>query len=151
MLAKIGNNTSPNSKVNFKKVYWHNNEGDINFNALVDVSNFDQKTALTMGSNLNKLNQFNFKLEAPYKVLGRFIAQFVNPEKENISDEEFKTAVQNVQDIIEMTVYKSPLFIFKKDEVDGLFSEMEFLKGSGQFTINGKKMNSDELLNNLVH
>lgn len=151
LLAKIGNNTSPNSKVNFKKVYWHNSEGDINFNALVDVSNFDQKTALTMGSNLNKLNQFNFKLEAPYKVLGRFIAQFVNPEKENISDEEFKTAVQNVQDIIEMTLYKSPLFIFKKDEVDGLFSEMEFLKGSGQFTINGKKMNSDELLNNLVH
>ncbi|PXZ07021.1 hypothetical protein DKK70_08490 [Gilliamella apicola] len=148
LLAKIGNNTSPNSKVNFKKVYWHNNEGDINFNALVDVSNFDQKTALTMGSNLNKLNQFNFKLEAPYKVLGRFIAQFVNPEKENISDEEFKTAVQNVQDIIEMAVYKSPLFIFKKDDVDGLFSEVKYLKNSEQFIINGKKMASDELLKN---
>ena len=148
LLAKIGNNTSPNSKVNFKKVYWHNNEGDINFNALVDVSNFDQKTALTMGSNLNKLNQFNFKLEAPYKVLGRFIAQFVNPEKENISDEEFKTAVQNVQDIIEMAVYKSPLFIFKKDDVDGLFSDVKYLKNSEQFIINGKKMASDELLKN---
>lgn len=148
LLAKIGNNTSPNSKVNFKKVYWHNSEGDINFNALVDVSNFDQKTALTMGSNLNKLNQFNFKLEAPYKVLGRFIAQFVNPEKENISDEEFKTAVQNVQDIIEMAVYKSPLFIFKKDDVDGLFSEVKYLKNSEQFIINGKKMASDELLKN---
>lgn len=151
LLAKIDNNTSPNTKIDFKKVHWHNSEGDINFNALIDVSNFNKITALTMGSNLSKLNQFNFKLEAPYKVLGRFIAQFVNPENENISDKEFKTAVQNVQDIIEMTLYKSPLFIFKKDEVDGLFSEMEFLKGSGQFTINGKKMNSDELLNNLVH
>jgi len=104
-----------------------------------------------MGSNLSKLNQFDFNLEVPYKVLGRFIAQIVNPENENITDEEFKTAVQNAQDIIEIALYKSPLFIFKKGDVEGLFTKIKYSKMSRKFTINDKKMSSDELLKNLAN
>lgn len=151
LLTKIDNNTSPKTKINFRKVHWHNTEGDINFRAQIDISNFDQITALTMGSNLSKLNQFDFNLEVPYKVLGRFIAQIVNPENENITDEEFKTAVQNAQDIIEIALYKSPLFIFKKGDVEGLFTKIKYSKMSRKFTINDKKMSSDELLKNLAN
>ncbi|MCX8662543.1 DUF945 family protein [Gilliamella sp. B2911] len=147
-LAKI-KHSSPNTKMNFKKVNWHNAAGDFNFSAFFDVSDFTIMSSLRLAQNIDQLNQFKVNLDAPYKVIARIKTQFDNPENENISEQQFESDAKQMQFIVERSFNRSPYpaILFKKGDVEGIFTEIEYTKQSGQFNLNGKKMSFQELQN----
>lgn len=141
--------SSPNTKINIKKVNWHNAAGDFNYSAFFDVSDFTIMSSFRLAQNIDQLNQFKVNLDAPYKVIARIKTQFDNPKNENISEQQFESDAEQMQFIVERSFNKSPYpaILFKKGDVEGIFTEIEYTKQSGQFNLNGQKMSFQELQN----
>jgi uncharacterized protein YdgA (DUF945 family) len=147
---KIKSNLSPRTVINVKKAHWHNAAGDINASLLMDISNLNEMTLfkIKMIHDTDPINQLKLNLEAPYKVIAHILTQYENYDNKNISDELIAEKVKAIQSNIEGKADKSPVFVFKKDGVEGVFSNIEFSKKTGEFIINGKKISSNEYLNN---
>jgi uncharacterized protein YdgA (DUF945 family) len=144
---KIKSNLSPRTVVNVKKAHWHNAAGDINFSSLIDFTNFEPMAIIKMkmDKNTDQLNQFKLKFEAPYKVIAYAITQFKNYNNNNISDEQLEEAIQDIR-LTTSSLIRSPNVVFKKGDVEGIFSDIEFLKQDRIFIVNGKKVSVSDFI-----
>ncbi|OCG05945.1 DUF945 family protein [Gilliamella apis] len=147
LLDSVDSSNITNTKINFKKVHWHNASGDFNFNALIDVDNLNQMTIYDQ--DIDKVNQFSMNLEAPFAVIARFMSQIEAPESEQITDNQLQKTNNNLQLMAQMALSTSPLVNFKKGNTSGIFSELDYSKSKDQVTINGNKISKQEFLNNL--
>ena len=146
-LDSANNSNVTNTKINIKKVRWHNASGDINFNALIDVDNLKPMTMHLQG--IDTVNQFSMKIEAPFAVMARFMSQIEDPESEQITDNQLQKTSYNLQFMAQMALGRLPLITFNKGDIDGIFSELNYLKSKDQVTLNGKTISKEEFLNNL--
>lgn len=145
--SNIENNPS-NMKISLNKFNWHNAEGDININGLMDIKLGDNDD-LSSSQDIDKVNNFKLKVEAPFKVIARTIAQFENPKESDVTKKQIEKADLTIQMMSQMFLSNVPLINFNKGETKGVYADIDYAKDREEVMVNGNKLNKEDFLNQL--
>lgn len=143
--------SATNSPVDFKfsldNFNWHNDEGDIQAKAYIEL--LDNKK-LTLNTDFNQLKTFKLKFDVPFKVLARLLTQFQYYSDENISPEEFKKTYRNLTLMEIIFLRKNPFLVFSNNDNDkGFYTDIDYDQNREEVLINGKEISKHDFFNNL--
>lgn len=142
-------NKPKNTKISLNKLNWHNAEGDINISSFMDINLDDNDDLSSSARNIDNINNLKLKVEAPFKVIARTIAQFENPKESDVTKKQIEKADLTIQMMSQMFLNDVPFFDFNKGETKGIYTDFDYAKDREEVMVNGKTLNKEDFLNQL--
>ncbi|OCG00844.1 YdgA family protein [Gilliamella sp. wkB112] len=145
---KIDHTETSNIKLSLNKFNWHNVAGDINISANVKTVDINK---VPDAHDIDKLESFNLKLDAPFDVLANIGAQIEAVEKgsDDISPQQIEKAKQSLGMMSQMFLGNLKFLTFKKDGIQGIFSDVEYSRENDMIKVNGQDIPKEVFLEDL--
>lgn len=128
------------------KLNWHNAQGDININGLLDFIPNEKDSS--MRSSIDNIYALKIKVAAPFNVLAQTMAQTQSLQKlldNDVAPQELRQMKETIKSWAMMFFGGSPLINFSEGNVEGIFSEVDFSKDSDEVKVNGKSLKKEDL------
>lgn len=136
-----------NMKITLNKLNWHNTDGDVNASGLIDLSDVNSNDLSVV--SVDKINALKLKVDAPLSVLSRFFAQLDNPKENDITSDQINQASERVLTLSHMLFNNSSIVSFTKDDIKGIFTDIDYAKDHDKVKVNDKTFTKEEFFNNL--
>lgn len=136
-----------NMKVTLNKFNWHNADGDIDVSGLIDLSDVNSNDLSVV--SVDKINALKLNINAPLTVLSRLSAQLDNPKESEVTSEQINKASLTVLSLSDLLFNNSPIVTFSKDNIDGIFTDIDYAKDHPKVKVNDQTFNKEEFFNNL--
>ncbi|OCG08806.1 hypothetical protein A9G13_01730 [Gilliamella sp. wkB178] len=145
MEDKIDHSDISNIKLSLNKFNWHNVAGDINISANAKVVDTNK---VQDAYDFDKIDSFNLKIDAPFDVLAYMAAQIEASEnhEDAISQTDINKAKQSLGMMTQMFLHNVKFLTFKKGDMLGVFSEVEYSRENNIIKVNGKDIPKEEFL-----
>ncbi|NUF27158.1 DUF945 family protein [Gilliamella sp. ESL0254] len=130
--------TSLNSQISLNKFHFKNTIGEVNANAFVALSGIRSRLERFI-ININNIDSLKLNVDAPFNVLAYFSAQLKTPNEEALTPEQIEKENLSIKSsIAENNFIKIPLFTFEKNNIEGVYSEVDYAKDKQEATLNGQ-------------
>lgn len=133
-----------NIKLSLNQFNWHNVVGDVNISA--DAKWVDMKEVPdTYG--FEQIEKFNLKIDVPFDVVAYMFAQIEAAKKQEneISQAVIDEGIQSLENLCERFFSDAKFLTFKRNNISGIFSDVEYSKENIMIKVNGEKMLREEL------
>lgn len=137
--------TSLNPKISLNKFNFRNTMGEVNANAFVTLSGIRSRLERFM-VDIDNIDSLKLNVDAPFNVLAYTVAQLKTQNKGALTPEEIEKENLSIKSIIKDEFSKIPLFTFEKNNIEGLYSEVDYAKDKQEATLNEQTLPKQEFL-----
>jgi uncharacterized protein YdgA (DUF945 family) len=138
-----------NPKISLNKFNFRNTMGEVNANAFVTLSGIRSRLERFM-VNIDNIDSLKLNVDAPFNVLAYTVAQLKKPNKEALTPEEIEKENLSIKSIIKDEFSKILLFTFEKNNIEGLYSEVDYAKDKQEVKLNGQTLQKSDFLQKIL-
>lgn len=136
-----------NIKISLNKFNWHNVDGDIDINAVVDYT-LDDNFNMSALSDTSRLNLLKLKMAVPSDVLARIITQFQHRQDSDVDVNQINKTKSQIEIVSQLFQIKTSLLSFKQGDKNGFFTDIDYDNSRQNVKVNGNTLTKEEFLDN---
>ncbi|OCG45806.1 hypothetical protein A9G34_01530 [Gilliamella sp. Choc4-2] len=145
-MPELDENTQTNMKFSIKSLNWHNEEGDINVSGDIDILG---STGSLLLEDIDQVKSIKLKIDAPFRIIAHFLAQIEKPSDTTVTSEEVNKTSKHLELMASLYANNNiPFITLKKDNVKGIFTDIDYSRDREETYINGNTMTKKEFFKN---
>ncbi|MWP61775.1 DUF945 family protein [Gilliamella sp. Pas-s25] len=137
--------TSLNSQISLNKFHFKNTIGEVNANAFVALSGLRSKLERFI-INIDNIDSLKLNVDVPFYVLAYCSAQLETQNEETLTTEQIENEYLSIKSMVKDEFSKIPLFTFEKNNIEGIYSEVDYSKDKQEAMLNGQMLPQQDFL-----